>query len=95
MYLPIEVEIPNIFTPNNDQNNDQWGIKINVPAEVDLQIFNRWGEVVLHKKEEITAPGFVPLWDGGKHVGEVYYYVVELSTSFEKRRISGHVTLVR
>jgi len=95
VYLPIEVEIPNIFTPNSDQNNDQWGIKINVPAEVDLQIFNRWGEVVLHKKEDITAPGFVPLWDGAKHSGGVYYYVIRVQTDFEKKEFKGNLTLVR
>ena len=95
VYLPIEVEIPNVFTPNSDQNNDQWGIKINVPAEVDLQIFNRWGEVVLNKKEEITAPGFVPLWDGGEHVGGVYYYVIRVRTDFEKKEFKGNITLVR
>lgn len=95
VYLPIEVEIPNIFTPNLDQNNDQWGIKINVPAEVDLQIFNRWGEVVLHKKEDISAPGFIPLWDGAKHVGGVYYYVIRVQTDFEKKEFKGNITLVR
>ncbi len=95
VYLPIEVEIPNIFTPNSDQNNDQWGIKINVLAEADVQIFNRWGEVVLHKKEDITAPGFIPLWDGGEHVGGVYYYVLRLKTDFEKKEFKGNITLVR
>ncbi len=95
VYLPIEVEVPNIFTPSSDQNNDTWGIKINVPANVDIQLFNRWGEVVLHKKEDITSPGFIPLWDGGKHVGGVYYYVLRLKADFEKKEFKGNLTLVR
>lgn len=66
-----------------------------MPASVDIQIFNRSEEIVLHKKEAITAPGFIPIWDGGEHVGGVYYYAEELYTPFEKKRISGHVTLVR
>ncbi len=89
VYLSIEVEIPNIFTPNSEQKNDTWGIKINVPASVDIQIFNRRGEIVLHKKEAITAPGFIPIWDGGEHVGGVYYYALDSLLHLSKRELVG------
>lgn len=95
VYLPLVVDIPNIFTPNDNSVNEQWGIKINVPAKIDVQIFNRWGEIILNNKQEATAPGFIALWDGGKHVGGVYYYVVVVETLFEKEFFRGNITLIK
>ncbi len=95
VYLPLVVDIPNIFTPENNSINEEWGVKINTPATIDVQIFNRWGEVVLNKKQEATTPGFIALWDGAKHVGGVYYYVIRINTDFEKVEYRGNITIVK
>ena len=95
VYLPLVVDIPNIFTPNDNSVNEQWGVKINVPAKIDVQIFNRWGEIILNNKQDATAPGFIALWDGAKHVGGVYYYVVVVETLFEKEFFRGNITLIK
>ncbi|AEA44078.1 choice-of-anchor L domain-containing protein [Fluviicola taffensis] len=39
---PIIV-IPNIFTPNNDKNNDEFFITVSYVKSVKVSIFNRWG----------------------------------------------------
>ena len=52
--------IPNVFTPNNDGNNDLFQIFGNLPALkfVDIEIFNRIGEKVFESNDLQFA------WDG-------------------------------
>ncbi|MFZ1657292.1 MAG: gliding motility-associated C-terminal domain-containing protein [Flavobacteriales bacterium] len=71
-----EYTLPNVFSPNGDRVNDHFipfpyrGVK-----EIDLQVFNRWGQVVFTTKDPAI------LWDGtlnngGEPVPDgVYYYV--------------------
>src|SRR5690554_1444870 len=48
----IEISIPNIFTPNSDNENDFFQL-INVQniSELDLVILNRWGNVVFESSD--------------------------------------------
>lgn len=39
-----DVFIPNAFTPNNDGNNDIFRIRSNFIDELELIIYNRWGQ---------------------------------------------------
>jgi gliding motility-associated-like protein len=67
--------IPNIFTPNNDSDNDMFQIYNTGFRTLNCQIFNRWGNVVY---EWNKTAGF---WDGeidGRPAEDgVYYYVLE------------------
>ncbi len=75
--------LPNVFTPNNDRVNDLFipfpyrGVK-----EIDLEVFNRWGQVVFATNDPDIR------WDGTlNNAGEpvpdgVYFYVC---TVFIKR----------
>lgn len=103
---PIESLImPNIFTPDQDQYNTSFrpfdpanpGVEICgiAAVEVDLDMFNRWGNLLL---ENGCA------WDGtdpdGKDVIEgTYYFIVEVvstcGTERETREFSGYVEVVR
>jgi gliding motility-associated-like protein len=39
--------VPTIFTPNGDAQNDTWEIfGINAYSEIEVSIFNRWGEMI-------------------------------------------------
>ena len=50
--------IPNSFTPNYDGNNDSFGAKgVNV-SEYQLQIYNRWGDLIF------TSDNISKEWDG-------------------------------
>lgn len=43
---PCAIEIPNVFTPNQDGENDLFKINCFGIKSLEVQIFNRWGEMV-------------------------------------------------
>lgn len=88
---------PNSFTPDGNGINDVFFVYGNDidPAEFDLFIFNRWGEIIF------TSESLTSGWDGtfkGRDVkNDVYVWKVKtrsLATEKYYERI-GHVTLVR
>ena len=84
-----EYQLPNVFTPNNDNINDVF-IAYNPGrvTRVNMQIFNRWGQLVF----ETTDPDIN--WDGrnmntGRFVPTgVYYYVCDV---YEERLTGTNV----
>jgi gliding motility-associated-like protein len=50
--------IPSAFTPNGDGINDSFGVKAKNVSEINLQIFNRWGELIFESQEISNT------WDG-------------------------------
>lgn len=68
-----DIIIPNIFTPNSDGINDYFSID-NSHFEMQMQIFNRWGESVFYNE------GYNLYWDGRTRNNlicpdGVYYYI--------------------
>lgn len=86
---------PNIFTPNNDGNNDFFHLNSNYNGEVIVNIYSRWGNLIL------TYQGFNFEWDGkvngGKNANEgVYYYTVEtVNKDLPLNYLNGFVHLLR
>jgi gliding motility-associated-like protein len=84
--------IPNVFTPNGDGMNDKliFG-SIDVDAEFDLKILNRWGITVF----ETTDP--TSNWDGGNHESGTYFYILTYRDvcSDEEKQEKGFVSLLR
>lgn len=95
--------IPNVFTPNNDGENDRFQLLFSAapgvnPAqyyeEYSMQIFNRWGKKVFESNTDS--------WDGridGKLANEgVYFYIIEykeICLQDELKIEKGHVTILR
>ncbi|MBX2902997.1 MAG: gliding motility-associated C-terminal domain-containing protein [Chitinophagales bacterium] len=86
--------VPNVFSPNGDGNNDFFEIYGQKIKEIDLKVFNRWGELVY------TELSLSPKWDG-YYQGElqpagVYVYHVYV-VFFNGRTVQnkGSLTLVR
>jgi gliding motility-associated-like protein len=83
-----------VFSPNGDGTNDQWIVDgLDAYPDNELQIFNRWGNVVFEAKPYLND------WDGESDKGEplpsaTYYYILKLY-SVDKATYSGSVTLVR
>lgn len=87
------IEVPNVFTPNGDGQNDLMTIKGEDIADYTLNIYNRYGVLV---KSQQNLP-----WDGNTENRQsasdgVYYYVLNytLYDGFTGSK-SGSVTLFR
>jgi gliding motility-associated-like protein len=87
----LSLEIPNVFTPNNDGANDVFTIKSTGVKEISLQIFNRWGS----KLYEFT--GAKASWDGlapnSSQVPEGTYFFFVKATGFDGQEIEKHGTV--
>lgn len=85
-----DIDIPNIFTPNNDSKNELFtllGLKYNCDV-YKLWIYNRWGELVFESLPNVIE------WDGkteGKIVSPGTYYFILRGNGFEK---TGTITVV-
>ena len=91
------VVIPNAFSPNGDGVNDVFIIDGFNIIQVDVQIYNRWGNPVYHS---VISDSGSEGWNG-EHDGrdaELGVYVYRASITFEDgevRTLKGNVTLVR
>lgn len=74
--------VPELLTPNNDGKNDTWEIKgIEAYPESDVEIFNRWGNLVYSMK------GYKNTFDGtpnaksssGKLPTGTYFFILKLN----------------
>lgn len=97
-WLEIETDIwvPNVLTPNGDDFNDRFKIKIKGHTYYDLVIFNRWGEKVFESNE------FDYLWNGRKfNVKEeclpgTYFFIFKYQLiGGEIQQKNGTITLIR
>lgn len=92
--LEGDIFIPNAFSPNNDDNNDEFFIFGSDIVEFDLAIYNRWGEVVFESDDQKEK------WDGtfrGKQLNSgVFAYKLRLVlTNGEEQNMGGNITLMR
>jgi gliding motility-associated-like protein len=56
--LVDDIFIPNTFTPNGDGLNDVFRVYGNIIQEVNIMVFNQWGEKVYHGRDRNSG------WDG-------------------------------
>jgi gliding motility-associated-like protein len=91
----------NLMTPNNDGKNDKFAIQnIETYPDVEVTIFNRWGNVVYQTKNYAAAP-----WNGtynntgGDLPDGTYYYIIRtghISATDGKEVIyKGYITILR
>jgi gliding motility-associated-like protein len=74
------IVIPNVFTPNNDNNNDEFSINLSgiTVTDYNLKIYNKWGALMF------TSQNSNINWDGRTAAGIKvpagnYYYVVVIN----------------
>jgi gliding motility-associated-like protein len=86
------LEVPNVFTPNDDGKNDVFIVEGNTACyELEIEIYNRWGQLLYKQKGN-------PLkWNGVSLQGHtlppgVYYYIFR-DPNFGERH--GTVTLLK
>ena len=93
--VPSAVEVPNVFTPNNDGVNDQFQLTATGIDRIEVTIFNRYGEEVARLQRARQV------WDGRTFAGEpcsdgTYFYIVE-ATGYDgvRHSLKGALTLLR
>ncbi len=88
-------EIPNAFTPDGDNVNDNFNVLFNGNIQVrTFQVFNRWGKIV-YDNDDLTN-GWDGTIEGEPAPSDVYVYRIQLiypdGREFTR---SGDVTLIR
>lgn len=87
--------LPNAFSPNNDGKNDSWGIETAYVEDLELELFNRWGQIIWSTSDKTDR------WNGqmsGANAPEgVYFYRMSYQGYFSNKKyeVSGRVTLIR
>ena len=83
-------DIPNFFTPNNDQVNDYWQVKnINSSVKV-IYIYDRFGKL-LHILDPLSQ-GWDGTYAGKKMPSTDYWYQIEF---LDGRIVNGHFSLIQ
>ena len=85
--LPVDIIIPNVFSPNNDGLNDYLEFSgLQYYSNSHLRVYSRWGNMVFE------SLSYRNTWNG-KDVSEgTYFYILTL---VDGREYTGHVTLLR
>lgn len=95
VFAPSSVEIPNVYTPNNDGYNDVFKVKSEGLDYENMVIFNRWGKQVADWSE-VHGEWNGSINSGGLAASGVYYYVFDAAGYDGKEyHINGTVTLLR
>lgn len=85
---PLIVNVPNVFTPNGDSENDEYYIQTLNVAKLSLTVTDRWGKVV-YQKEDAN-----PKWDGkdpnGNEMSDGVFFYQYLATGFNGKTLEGH-----
>ena len=90
--------VPNAFTPDGNQFNDVFQPVFTSgfdPFEYELQIYNRWGELIfVSKNSDIGWDGTYQNYDAQEGT---YIWKINFKEAFTDKRysINGHVTLIR
>jgi gliding motility-associated-like protein len=95
VHAPSVIEIPNVFTPNNDLTNDVFTVKSEGLQTEKMVIYNRWGKEV-YEWNEVHGK-----WDGiarsGQQASDGEYYFIFDAAGYDGQEyhVSGSVTLIR
>jgi gliding motility-associated-like protein len=89
----IDIEIPNVFTPNGSGTNDTWSPqKTDNYPDMILKIYDRYGRVIATLDQGQS-------WDGNYHGAALpmgdYWYMLKLRNTKDDREFVGHFTLYR
>lgn len=101
LYLTVVVDlicgelfVPSAFSPNGDGNNDFFKVYNRCLSEIDLKIYNRWGNL------EFATTSPMDTWDGKNKSREVmqgtyFYHLNATLLTGEKIEKKGSINLVR
>ena len=89
-----DVYIPNAFTPNNDGSNDILYVRSNFIDEMEIIIYNRWGQEVFRSKDQTI--GWDGTFNGEPLPPDAYaFYLRALCINTIEYRKQGNINLIR
>ncbi|GIV26776.1 MAG: hypothetical protein KatS3mg027_0590 [Bacteroidia bacterium] len=99
----MDVEVPNVFTPNGDGVNEWWKVNWRCSELVEgfkVEVFDRWGVLVYVSEDKFfrwdgRCKGGKVLGDGDRCVSGTYYYVMSWEVHKKKVERKGYITLLR
>jgi gliding motility-associated-like protein len=98
VHKDCHLDIPNVFTPNNDGLNDYFfprQLLSRSVKEFEMFVYNRWGQVIFHTREN-KGRG----WDGRfnnavQPEGVYIYTITAIIDEGKQEQYEGNVTLLR
>lgn len=94
IFVTSEIWVPNAFTPNGDGTNDVFFVKTFRIKELELYIFDRWGEQLFYSDD--LNIGWDGLYKGTLVKNDVYVWKVTYKDVLGRRgELIGTVTLIR
>ncbi|MEM9544412.1 MAG: gliding motility-associated C-terminal domain-containing protein [Bacteroidota bacterium] len=97
--LGAPVNIPNVFSPNDDNVNDEFIVRPLCYEIKEFKIYDRWGNMVYTKDMQPNSDEV--RWDGFNQIGlckngvYVWYGLFKFINSGDEVLLSGDVTLLR
>lgn len=89
-----DVFIPNAFTPNGDDFNDIFRIRSNFVEEMELVVYNRWGQEIF--KTTTLGDGWDGTYEGKEVAPDVYaYYIHVRCINQATYTVRGDISLLR
>lgn len=87
-----ELEVPNVFTPNNDGDNDYFIVNSKGLTEFNMVIVNRWGNVVFESND--ATQGWDGKYDSNPCTEGTYFYLINAKSNSKEYQKQGHLTLI-
>jgi gliding motility-associated-like protein len=91
----VVLDIPTAFTPNGDNANDTWHLKVSNRDLLDqttIRVYNKRGLLIFESNRLDRE------WDGRYHgelvPSETYYYTIIVDVPYSKQTFSGVVTIL-
>ncbi|MBP6827933.1 MAG: gliding motility-associated C-terminal domain-containing protein, partial [Saprospiraceae bacterium] len=89
-----KVLVYNGISPNGDGKNDVWHIPgIDFYPDNEVQIFNRWGNLVFKQKGYSNSQAWDGTWNGHGLPDGAYFYIIDLGDG--TKPLSGYLQVQR
>jgi len=75
----VELFIPNVVSPNGDGKNDLFTVQMQGVESIDVEIYNRWGNLIYTGQEGARDDEYIDLWDPADVSDGTYYYLIQAS----------------
>lgn len=98
VYKSCYIDIPNVFTPNNDGTNDYFfprQLLSRAVTSFEMQVFNRWGQLIFDTRRP-DGRGWDGKLNGQEQPSGVYVYLIKVGfANNQMESYKGNVTLLR